>query len=90
MLGWRPLNERPFRRVWPVVQINSVVIEDTFAEAFPMTATRLIVTAASREWALTAAREIRQLTGAEDIPPELLESIKKVAPTWSASFSKAK
>ncbi|MFO0896641.1 MAG: formylmethanofuran--tetrahydromethanopterin N-formyltransferase [Pirellulales bacterium] len=39
------------------MQINSVVIEDTFAEAFPMTATRLIVTAASREWALTAARE---------------------------------
>jgi formylmethanofuran--tetrahydromethanopterin N-formyltransferase len=39
------------------VLINSVVIEDTFAEAFPMTATRVIVTAATREWALVAARE---------------------------------
>ncbi len=39
------------------MQINSVVIEDTFAEAFPMAAARLIVTAATLEWALTAARE---------------------------------
>jgi len=31
-------------------------IEDTFAEAFGMTATRLIVTAASEEWALIAGR----------------------------------
>ena len=31
--------------------------------------------------------EIRQLTGAEDIPPELLELTKKVAPTWAATFS---
>jgi formylmethanofuran--tetrahydromethanopterin N-formyltransferase len=37
--------------------IQSVTIEDTFAEAFPMTACRLIVTAATRDWALTAARE---------------------------------
>ena len=34
---------------------NGVAIDDTFAEAFPMTAARLVVTAASRGWALTAA-----------------------------------
>jgi formylmethanofuran--tetrahydromethanopterin N-formyltransferase len=35
--------------------INNVPIEDTFAEAFPMTAARVIVTAATPEWARTAA-----------------------------------
>ncbi|MGL4551762.1 MAG: formylmethanofuran--tetrahydromethanopterin N-formyltransferase [Gemmataceae bacterium] len=37
--------------------INSVEIEDTFAEAFPMTAARLIVTADTPGWARVAARE---------------------------------
>ncbi len=37
------------------MQINGVEIEDTFAEAFPMTATRLIITAADRFWARRAA-----------------------------------
>jgi formylmethanofuran--tetrahydromethanopterin N-formyltransferase len=36
--------------------INDVAIEDTFAEAFPMTAIRLIVTAATAEWAQAAAQ----------------------------------
>ncbi|HKB03092.1 MAG TPA: formylmethanofuran--tetrahydromethanopterin N-formyltransferase [Gemmataceae bacterium] len=36
--------------------MNGTQIEDTFAEAFPMTAARLIVTAVSDRWALTAAR----------------------------------
>ena len=39
-----------------VLAINDVVIEDTFAEAFPMTACRLLVTAGSPAWALTAAQ----------------------------------
>jgi len=38
------------------VNINGVTIEDTFAEAFPMTGARLIVTAESPEWAQTAGR----------------------------------
>jgi formylmethanofuran--tetrahydromethanopterin N-formyltransferase len=38
-----------------LLAINSVPIEDTFAEAFPMTAARLIVTAETEEWARTAA-----------------------------------
>jgi formylmethanofuran--tetrahydromethanopterin N-formyltransferase len=36
--------------------INDVVIEDTFAEAFPMTAARLLVTAETPAWAQTAGQ----------------------------------
>ena len=32
--------------------------------------------------------EIRQLTGAEEIPPEVLAVAIRVAPTWTASFLK--
>lgn len=39
-----------------MLTINSVPIEDTFAEAFPMTACRLIVTAATESWAATAGQ----------------------------------
>jgi formylmethanofuran--tetrahydromethanopterin N-formyltransferase len=37
-----------------VLAINNVPLDDTFAEAFPMTAARLLVTAATAEWARTA------------------------------------
>jgi formylmethanofuran--tetrahydromethanopterin N-formyltransferase len=40
----------------PALEINGVPIEDGFAEAFPMTAARLIVTAATAGWAETAVR----------------------------------
>ncbi len=36
--------------------MNSVVIDNTFAEAFPMTAARVIVTAHTRDWALIACQ----------------------------------
>ncbi len=39
-----------------MLAINTVPIADTFAEAFPMTAARLIVTAATPAWALTAGQ----------------------------------
>lgn len=39
------------------MQINGVEIEETYAEAFPMFISRLIITAATRRWALEAARE---------------------------------
>lgn len=38
------------------MRIRDTIIEDTFAEAFPMSAARAIVTAATAEWALTAAQ----------------------------------
>ena len=37
------------------MRIHGVEIEDTFAEAFPMKATRIVITARSREWARHAA-----------------------------------
>ena len=39
-----------------MLTINDVPIEDTFAEAFPMTAARLIVTAENAAWAETAGQ----------------------------------
>jgi formylmethanofuran--tetrahydromethanopterin N-formyltransferase len=38
--------------------INNIPIEDTFAEAFPMTAARLIVTAQTPAWAQTAGQVV--------------------------------
>ena len=50
------------------------------------------------EWALRCPSglgfddvlEIRQLTGEEDVPPQLLELVKKAAPTWSTTFTKSR
>ncbi len=38
------------------MKINGVEIEETFAEAFPMYATRILITAINEKWALTAAQ----------------------------------
>src|SRR5882762_5229488 len=38
------------------MRIEDIAIEDTFAEAFPMTAARVVVTAETPDWALTAGR----------------------------------
>jgi hypothetical protein len=50
------------------------------------------------EWALRCPSglgfddvlEIRPLTGESDLPPNLVELIKRAAPTWSASFRKSR
>ena len=34
--------------------------------------------------------EIRQLTGEDDVPPQLLDLVKRAAPTWSATFVRGK
>jgi formylmethanofuran--tetrahydromethanopterin N-formyltransferase len=39
-----------------LLAINQIIIDDTFAEAFPMTATRLVVTAQTPEWVQTAGQ----------------------------------
>jgi formylmethanofuran--tetrahydromethanopterin N-formyltransferase len=66
--GWRvptPLRPICFRCDRPrhpnspsdsLLKIADTEIEDTFAEAFPMTAVRVIVTAQTEAWALTAAQ----------------------------------
>jgi hypothetical protein len=46
------------------------------------------------QWALRAPSgfgsddilEVRQLTGAGDLPPEILQLVKEAAPTWSSSW----
>ncbi len=40
------------------MKINGVEIEDTFAEAFPMKATRLIITALNATWAMNSAQAL--------------------------------
>lgn len=40
------------------MQLNGVEIDDSFAEAFPMKAVRVVVTAATPAWALIAARSM--------------------------------
>ncbi len=42
----------------PLLTINNVLIEDTFAEAFPMTAARLVITAETPAWACTAGQVV--------------------------------
>ena len=43
------------------MKVNGIVIEDTFAEAFPMKATRLVVTAVDRTW---VGHAVSAMTGA--------------------------
>jgi formylmethanofuran--tetrahydromethanopterin N-formyltransferase len=43
-------------RALRLLAINDIPIEETFAEAFPMTAARLLITAESADWARTAAQ----------------------------------
>ncbi len=40
------------------MKINGIVIDDTFAEGFPMQATRIIITAMSLQWAYRAANSL--------------------------------
>jgi formylmethanofuran--tetrahydromethanopterin N-formyltransferase len=41
-----------------MLRINDIPIEDTFAEAFPMTAARLVITATNAAWAQTAGQVV--------------------------------
>ena len=41
-----------------VIECRGVEIVDTFAEAFDMWAARVLITAVSRQWALTAAQSM--------------------------------
>ena len=45
------------REVKPAMEINGTTILDTFAEAFPVWISRVIITAATPEWAMKAAAE---------------------------------
>ena len=78
------------------------VVDGPFAESKELVGGFYIIDVKSLDeaiqWALRAPSgmgtddvlEIRQLTGAGDIPPELLEIIRSAAPTWSASVWQAR
>jgi len=73
------------------------VVDGPFAESKELVGGFYIIEVKSLDeaikWALRAPSglgtddvlEIRQLTGANDIPPRLLDIIRSAAPTWSAS-----
>jgi hypothetical protein len=78
------------------------VVDGPFAESKELVGGFYIVEVGSLEeaisWALRApcglgtddVLEVRQLTGAGDVPPEVLAIIKSAAPTWSASVWQAR
>jgi hypothetical protein len=73
------------------------VVDGPFAESKELVGGFYLIDVSSLdeaiEWALRAPSglgtddilEIRQLTGSEDLPPEILRLITEAAPTWSAS-----
>ncbi len=73
------------------------VVDGPFAESKELVGGFYLIEVGSLDeaiqWALRAPSgfgaddilEIRQLTGAEDLPPEILQLIAEAAPTWSAS-----
>ena len=77
------------------------VVDGPFAETKELVAGFWMVEVKSREEAIAWAMrcpigprdevlEIRQLTGAADLPPELVQLIVAAAPTWSSTFVKAR
>ena len=82
-----------------VKQGRRTVVDGPFAESKELVGGFYIVEVASldeaMQWALRCPSglgfddvlEIRPLTEESDIPPKLLELVKTVAPTWSATFT---
>ncbi len=78
------------------------LIDGPFAESKELVGGFYIIEVESLDeairWALRAPTglgtddvlEVRQLTGAGDLPPEMLQLIRTVAPTWSASVWQAR
>ena len=78
------------------------VVDGPFAESKELVGGFYIVEVGSLEeaisWALRAPSglgaddvlEVRQLTGAEDLPPQILDIIRAAAPTWSQSVWQAR
>ena len=76
------------------------VVDGPFAESKELVGGFYVIEVASLDeainWAMRCPTglgfddvlEIRQLTGEEDLPPPLLDLIKRAAPTWSATFAR--
>ncbi|AKT40531.1 YciI family protein [Chondromyces crocatus] len=79
---------------------KGTVLDGPFAETKELIGGFYMIEVASKEeaiaWALRYpggfgnddVLEIRPLTGASDLPPEIHELIEKAAPTWSVSFAR--
>ena len=77
------------------------VVDGPFAESKELVGGFYVIEVASLDeaigWAMRCPTglgfddvlEIRQLTGENDLPPELVELITRAAPTWSATFTGA-
>jgi hypothetical protein len=76
------------------------VVDGPFAESKELVGGFYVIEVASLDEAVEVAMrcptglgfddvlEIRQLTGEDDLPPQLLDLVKRAAPTWSATFVK--
>jgi hypothetical protein len=76
------------------------VVDGPFAESKELVGGFYVIEVASLDQAIEVAMrcptglgfddvlEIRQLTGEDDLPPQLLDLVKRAAPTWSATFVK--
>jgi hypothetical protein len=74
------------------------VVDGPFAESKELVGGFYVIDVASLDeaigWAMRCPTglgfddvlEIRQLTGEDDVPPQLLDLVKRAAPTWSATF----
>ena len=79
---------------------KGTVVDGPYTEAKEVIGGDWMIQVASKEdavqWALRCPTglglddvlDIRALTGEGDIPPNLLELVRKAAPTWSTTFSK--
>lgn len=77
------------------------LLDGPFAEAKELLGGLYLLEVASKEeaiaWALRCpvglghddVLELYQMTAAEDLPPEVVQTIRRAAPTWAASFTKS-
>ena len=77
-----------------------VIVDGPYAETKELVGGFYVIEVKSKEEALAWAQrcpiglgtdnvlDIHQLTGADDLPPELVERVRKAAPTWSKTFEK--
>ena len=77
-----------------------VVVDGPYSESKELVGGFYIVDVKSKEeavrWAMRCpigmasadVLELHQLTGADDLPAELVDRVKKIAPTWAKTFSR--
>ncbi len=94
------LNPNGLRARVGVKNGKRVVVDGPFAESKELVGGFYLIDVKTKEEALEWAKrcpvglgtddvlDVFQLTGEDDLPPEIVERIRKVAPTWSAAFTR--